>query len=294
MRNRPGLQLILGIAFCAAFVCISHALQLPGPQNSPLGPGTIGTANIADGAVTNAKVSASAAIAGSKLNFATTDATDTANIQYHNQALSITDNSGGHGNVLTFADHSNDSWLTSSGGSGFFSIHSSYISTNSDAFIIRSQDNGTTGVYVTPAGGIVVYKGVDTKGWGIPTIYGTGRTEGAVAAVASVATYTVGAADGSFIISANVNVTTSTTFSFTTTCDYTDEGNTSRTLVLSFTQVAGVPLQTITNITGAGPYEGIPVRIRAKAATAITLATAAGGTYTAVAYNVEGDIIQLK
>ena len=128
-------------------------------------------------------------------------------------------------------------------------------------------------------------------GWGVPAIYGTGRATAQTGAKASLATYTVGAADGSFLVSANVNVTTSTTHNFTTTVTYTDEGNTSWTLTLSFSQLAGTILSAITNVTGAGPYEGIPLQIRCKASTSITIATT--GTFTTVTYNVEGYIIQI-
>lgn len=137
------------------------------------------------------------------------------------------------------------------------------------------------------------YKNISTVAWGVPAIYGSGRSTAQTAAVASVATYTVGAADGSFLISSNVNVTTSTAHSFTVTCAYTDETNTARTLTLSFIQIGGgTPIATITNITGAGPYEGVPNHIRCKASTAITIATT--GTFTTVTYNVEGSIIQLS
>lgn len=122
-------------------------------------------------------------------------------------------------------------------------------------------------------------------------VVGSGRSTAQAAAVATVATFTVGsAADASFLISANVNVTTSTLHSFTVTCTYTDETNTSRTTTFTFTLLA-TQLSTITNTTGVGAYEGVPQHIRAKAGTAITIATT--GTFTTVAYNVEGYITKL-
>jgi hypothetical protein len=139
---------------------------------------------------------------------------------------------------------------------------------------------------------IAQYQGVATAGIGVPAIYGEGRAVGAVAAVASVATYTVGAADGTFRVSANVNVTTATLHSFSVTCSYTDETNTPRVLTLPFVQLGGVTLVgTITNATGAGPYEGVSLTIRAKTATTITIATS--GTFTTIVYNVEGVIEQV-
>lgn len=138
---------------------------------------------------------------------------------------------------------------------------------------------------------ITTYNAIATAGWGVPAIYGSGRSTAQTAAVASVAAYTVGGSDGSFEISANVLVTTSTLHSFTVTCAYTDEGNTARTLTLSFSNLAGTFLTTIANAAGAVPYEGVPVRIRAKSGTAITVATT--GTFTTVTYNVEASITQL-
>lgn len=117
-----------------------------------------------------------------------------------------------------------------------------------------------------------------------------GRSTAQTAAVASVVTQTVGASDATYFISANVLVTTATVHSFTVTCTYTDEGNTSRTVTLTFSNLAGTLLTAIANAAGTVPYEGVPLHIRAKAATTITLATT--GTFTTVVYNVEGNIIQ--
>lgn len=120
----------------------------------------------------------------------------------------------------------------------------------------------------------------------------SGRSVGAVAAVSSVLAYTLPAVDGSFEVSANVLVTTATTHSFTVTVSYTDEGNTVRSLTLNFCTLAGVISNAaITNVAGAVPYEGVPMHIRCKASTTITIATV--GTFTAVAYNVEGSIRQI-
>jgi hypothetical protein len=132
---------------------------------------------------------------------------------------------------------------------------------------------------------------VATAGWGVPAIYSAGRATAQTAANASVATYTNGATDGSFEVSANVLVTASTTHNFTVTVAYTDEGNTARTLTLNFASLAGVLATAIINTGGTVPYEGVPMHIRCKASTAITVATT--GTFTSVTYNVEGIIKQM-
>lgn len=166
---------------------------------------------------------------------------------------------------------------------------------------VMAIGNGTSGdvsgtlsfTTLTLGGKTNKYNNISTAGWGTPAIYGSGRTTAQIAANASIAAYTVGAADGSFIISANVNITASTTFSFTVTCTYTDETNTSRVLTLIFSQFTGTLLTAITNVQGVGAYEGVPVHIRCKASTSITIATAAGGTYTSVTYNAEAVITQI-
>lgn len=129
-------------------------------------------------------------------------------------------------------------------------------------------------------------------GW-IPMVdvKANGRATAQTAANASVAAYTVGANDTSFMVSANVLVTASATHNFTVTVAYTDEGNTARTITLNFSQTTGTFLTAITNVTGLGSYEGIPLHIRCKASTTITFATV--GTFTSITYNVEGRVLQI-
>lgn len=156
--------------------------------------------------------------------------------------------------------------------------------TNSYAFTIATSKFGING-----NGLIKAYNNIPTAGWGMPAIYGSGRSTGQTGAVASVATYTIGAADGSFIVSANANITTFVAGTFNVTVAYTDETNTAQTLKLNFSSLTG----TIgIAIAAAGPFEGIPAHIRCKASTSVTIATS--GTFTSLTYNVEGLISQLQ
>lgn len=133
--------------------------------------------------------------------------------------------------------------------------------------------------------------GIATSGaLGVAAIVASGRAVAKTSAVASVAA-TTPVADGTFEVSANVLVTTATTHNFTVTCAYTDEGGTARTLTLTFGLVAGgVATTAIANGNGAVPYHGVPVHLRCKGGTAITVATT--GTFTTVTYNVEAIIKQ--
>lgn len=150
--------------------------------------------------------------------------------------------------------------------------------------------SGTTGAFT---GALSKIANITTAGSGVPVTVAVGRSTAQAAAVASVAAFTVGASDASFEVSANILITTATTHSFTATVAYTDEGNTARTATLNFATIAGVISNAaITNVAGAVPYEGVPYHIRAKAATSITIATT--GTFTTVAYNVEGIIKQIS
>lgn len=160
----------------------------------------------------------------------------------------------------------------------------------SSRFSFLDAPAGNEVVTILGSGVVSRYKNIATAGNGIPAIYGSGRAVAQTTAVASVATYTVGAADGSFTVSANVSVTASTTHNFTVTVSYTDEGSVVRTLTLTFSQTAGTLLTAITNTQGVGAYEGVLLHIRCKASTAITIATT--GTFTSVTYNVEGLITQ--
>ena len=167
-------------------------------------------------------------------------------------------------------------------------------------FKVRTRSFADTAVVdvntLVTSGKYTTYNNVVTAGWGVPAVYGYGDVAAATnTGTASIATYTVGAADGTFEVSANCLVTTSTTHSFSLDVTYTDESNSARTLVLPVAQLAGsfVASGLITNITGAGPYESPTMTIRAKAATAITVRTSAGGTYTTVIYNARGVIKQV-
>lgn len=141
--------------------------------------------------------------------------------------------------------------------------------------------------------GTTTYRSVATAGWGQPAIYGSGRVVGTVdSRAAAAATYTVGAADGSFMVSGNVLVTTSTAHSFSLDVSYTDESNVARVLILPMAALAGAFIAGGL-ITAAGPFESAAVQIRCKASTAITIRVSSGGTYTGVTYNSEGSIRQV-
>ena len=170
--------------------------------------------------------------------------------------------------------------------------------TNANLFFLdASADTIALGdITVTSGGNISEYRNVSTTNWGVPAIYGTAaRVTGQTAQSVAVATYTVGAADGSFEVSGNVNVTASVTHSFSLDVTYTDETNTVRTLILPMTQLGGSFISggLITNVTGASPYESPVLHIRCKTATTITIRPSAG-TYTSVTYNAEGIIKQIS
>lgn len=195
---------------------------------------------------------------------------------------------GNSANILGFTASSSDP--TGSADTGY-----SRLAANSHAFGngTASDVSGTLNFSTSVMTGLAAkYNNITTTGWGHGAIYGTGRSTAQTAAVATVATYTVGASDGSFLISANVNITTSTLYSFVVTVTYTDETSSSITSNLVFTLIDGTVLSTIANAGGTGPREGIPMRIRCKAGTTITVATS--GTFTTVTYNVESDITQVS
>src|SRR5437016_2633846 len=134
-----------------------------------------------------------------------------------------------------------------------------------------------SGSSITINSGSVLYSGA-----------GRGRLTGQTGAIASLATWVVGGSDGTFQVFGNVNVTTfGAGTSFNMTVAYTDEGNNARTLDLNFSTLTGT---LGIAIGAAGPFEGIPSIIRAKASTSITVATS--GTFlNSPVYNAEANII---
>lgn len=116
----------------------------------------------------------------------------------------------------------------------------------------------------------------------VPVLIAEGRTAGATnVAVNPVVTYTP-AADRSFRVSMNVRTISGATYSFSGFVDYTDEGGTARSVLLT---------SFVSDFGGAMAYDGTPHHIRAKAATAVLLYVS--GTFTDVVYNVEGKIEEL-
>lgn len=179
-----------------------------------------------------------------------------------------------------------------------YSMDGLHVGNDTDPGLNNALIDGTLGVAgaVAMDAKITEYNNVATAGWGVPAIVASGRSVAQTAAVATVATYTVGAADGSFEVSGNVLVTTATTHSFRVLVAYTDEGNTARTGVLEFLRPDGVPTIAMVFSSGAIPYSSLGYHIRAKAGTTITIATAitSGGNFTSVVYNVEGTIKQIS
>jgi len=131
-----------------------------------------------------------------------------------------------------------------------------------------------------------------------PQLVGYGRSAAVTnAAVASIAAFTVGPADGTFQVTYDALILSGATFSFTVEVAFTDEGNTARvtTFNAAGSGSAGAPQFTITLTAaqGALAYAGTTYTLRAKAATTITIRTQAAGTYTAIVYNIEGAIFKL-
>lgn len=143
---------------------------------------------------------------------------------------------------------------------------------------------------------ITAYNQITTAGAGVSPIVAYGDVVAATnTGTASIATFTPGA-DGTFEVGCNILITTATTHSFSCDVTYTDEGNTARTMIMPIYSLAGTPVVNglIINTGGTVPYEAAVMTIRAKASTAITVRTSAGGTFTAVVYNARGVIKQIS
>jgi len=169
--------------------------------------------------------------------------------------------------------------------------------------VAQASSAGTFGSLQLETTGVAVLSGRFSAGGltsagtvGVPVVAAYGDVAAATnTGTASIATVTP-AVDTTYEVSANCLVTTSTNHSFSLDVTYTDESNVARTMVLPVAALAGAFLTAglITNVTGAGPYETPAMTIRAKASTAVTVRTSAGGTFTTVVYNARGVIKQVS
>lgn len=145
-------------------------------------------------------------------------------------------------------------------------------------------------------GKFTAYTSVATAGQGVDVVRAQATT-GTVTntGTASIATWTPGAADVEVEVGCRVNITVSTTHSFSCDVTYTDVANNARTRVLPMDAITGTPLATglMTNVVGAGDFASDVLRIGVKASTAIVVRTSAGGTFTTVTYTASGTIKQV-
>ncbi len=183
-------------------------------------------------------------------------------------------------------------------GANFFEIGTTTNSGTARAVRVKSIQgqivfsNAGSDKYVFVATGATKYAGLTAVGLGNPVVVQQQRTLATVNATSTLTAFTVGAADGTFLVSSNVNVTAVSTAAMTCTCTYTDETNTSRVATFQFEQNGTATyISSITNVTGTGAYASSPLFIQCKAATTITIATA--GTVTGITYNLGGLTVQL-
>jgi hypothetical protein len=188
---------------------------------------------------------------------------------------------GGLQGIVGVSTPNNTLQISSSGNSVTFDVKLNHANT-------WTADQTFGNILLT--GKVTEYNSVSTAGVGMNAILAVGRSTAQTAAVPSVVTYTVPvASDHSYLVTSNVLITAATTCNFSVVTTYTDEANVSRSLTHVFLQtVAANAIWYITDTTGVDAYCGAPLYIRAKAGTTITMATT--GTFTSVAYNVEGAI----
>lgn len=173
-----------------------------------------------------------------------------------------------------------------------------YIQLNSSgaATLVASGSNQAVTLSPSGSGGVTIstkigsYNAISTQGMGVGAIYGYTEVT-AQSAAGNIATYTVGAADGVFRVSADMSVTAATVLSTTLTVTYTDKSNTARTMILPVQQLSGSFIAGGL-ITATGAWETPTMQIRCKASTSITILSSAG-TFNTVVFSASGTIEQV-
>jgi len=162
------------------------------------------------------------------------------------------------------------------------------VSSVNDLQLYNSVVGGTNSATTTERG---IYPNYSNGAKG-PINVAYGRATAQSAANASIATFTVGLFDASFEVSMNMNVSAATGISTSMKCDYTDENNIARSMILPVTGLAGSFLANGL-VVATGAFATPTMAIRCKAGTTITLSTATG-TFTGVTYSAEGLIKQTQ
>ncbi len=158
-------------------------------------------------------------------------------------------------------------------------------------------------IYIVASGGVILAQDLNqllsiavpaSAPSALPLLAKRGRVTAQTAAATVMAAYTVpAAADATFLICANIQVTVGTTYSIQMSCNYTDEAGNIVGQILAFELLAGTFLATLTNVTfGVGGAGAVVIPIRAKANTTVTVVTI--GTFTTISYHAEASIFQLN
>jgi hypothetical protein len=124
-----------------------------------------------------------------------------------------------------------------------------------------------------------------------PVIVARARLTGRTAATASVTSYSV-PHDGTFKIDCNLLITVAGTNAFKVVVDYTDEGGTTRSMIMSLNNLTGSPVAQTAFADGTIPYAGITATIRAGGLSTVNVKTI--GTFTGCTYNVDASITQIS
>jgi hypothetical protein len=206
---------------------------------------------------------------------------------------------GGSGTGLSLGSDSKVSWATGTDATGSIDLALTRVSANLLGVGTTTTTGDVTGsmkfTNLSLVGSVPLFKNVSTAGFGVPATYAAANITAQTAA-ASIASYggPVGA-DGTFEVSASVNVTAATAISTSVQVTYTDASNTARTTVLPVQLSGGTGGTFLTNglIITTGDYSTPVVTIRCHVGTTITVQTSAG-TFSGVTYSAAGTIKQIS
>jgi hypothetical protein len=137
---------------------------------------------------------------------------------------------------------------------------------------------------VNPSGVPVRSNNIGLVGQGYDLVVASGSALAQAGAVGSVASFTTGAAGGSFEIGGYIDVTAFTAGTISMTCTYTDPSGTPRTLTVPLVSLAGTIGTTVGAATDA---QAVVISIQTSGANSITIATTVTvftGTYSVFAW----------